>query len=117
MLFGRIRGTEAFQMIGALPFALPDDVDMGEDTSSLFLQLTWRPSLDTWSTPGLGHLPRIPSSTSLDGTSGMPPSADFLDPPTWRKGGTTVSKVLSTAPTRRSGASWMHSSWNIHSQS
>ena len=54
MLFGRIRGAEAFQMIGALPFALPDDVDMGEDTSSLFLQLTWWPSLDTWSTPGLG---------------------------------------------------------------
>ena len=38
----------------------------------------------------------IPSSTSLDGTSGMPPFADFLDPPTCRKGGTTASKVLST---------------------
>ena len=55
----------------------------------------------------LGHLPLIPFLTSLDENSGMPPSADFLDPPTWRKGRTTASKVLSTVPTRLTGTSWM----------
>ena len=59
----------------------------------------------------------IPSSTSLDGTSGMPPFADFIDPPTCRKGGTTASKVLSTVPNRLSGNLWMHSSSNTHLQS
>ena len=110
---------KSFQMIGALPFFTPDDVDMARihlkpllppDMAAFagYMDYTW---LGTSSSDPHGW-------NQWDENSGMPPSADVLDPPTWRKGGTTASRVSSLAPTRRSGAnSWMHQSWNIHSQS
>ena len=94
---------KSFQMIGVLPFVPPGDVNMA------WIHL--KPLLTHDMAAFAGYMEYTWLGTSLDGTSGMPPYADFLNPPTWRKGGTTASRVSSPAPTRQSGASWMHSTF------
>ena len=80
MVRSEVRKT--FQMIDALPFVRPDDVDMVAFAGYIEYNWLWTSSSD-------------PPSKSLDGTSGMQASAEFLDSPT---------------------ASWINSSWNIQSQ-
>ena len=82
-------------------------------------QATWREVLlELRPQERLLHWPPCPPQQHPCWPTACPHSSvDFLDLPTWQKGGTTASKVSSTAPTRRSGALWMYSSSNIHSHS